>query len=41
MSVHVAPTLALAGDDTFPRLLRRNARTRGARTALREKKLGI
>ena len=32
---------ALGGDDTFPRLLRRNARELGARTALREKKLGI
>ena len=41
MSVHGEPTLALAGDDTCPRLLRRNARTWAGRTALREKKLGI
>ena len=41
MSVHGEPALALAGHETFPRLLRRNARTWGGRTALREKKLGI
>ena len=32
---------ALAGDDTFPKLLLRNAARFGARTAVREKKLGI
>ncbi|HEX9289539.1 MAG TPA: AMP-binding protein [Anaeromyxobacteraceae bacterium] len=31
----------LGGDDTFPKLLVRNARRFGARTALREKELGI
>jgi long-chain acyl-CoA synthetase len=31
----------LAGDDTFPRLLARNARTIGDRVALREKEFGI
>jgi long-chain acyl-CoA synthetase len=41
VSVYGQSTLALAGDDTFPRLLRRNARTWAGRTALREKKLGI
>jgi long-chain acyl-CoA synthetase len=32
---------ALCGDDTFPRLLARNARTLGDRVALREKEFGI
>jgi long-chain acyl-CoA synthetase len=32
---------ALRGDDTFPRLLARNARTMGDRVALREKEYGI
>ena len=32
---------SLGGDDTFPRLLARNARTIGDRVALREKEFGI
>jgi long-chain acyl-CoA synthetase len=40
--VSTARTLeALQGDDTFPKLLVRNARRHPARTALREKELGI
>jgi long-chain acyl-CoA synthetase len=37
----VSPLDALRGDDTFPKLLVRNARRHPARTALREKDLGI
>jgi long-chain acyl-CoA synthetase len=37
----VSPLDALHGDDTFPKLLVRNARRHPARTALREKDLGI
>jgi long-chain acyl-CoA synthetase len=35
------PLDRLGGDDTFPRLLARNARTIGGRVALREKEFGI
>ncbi|HEX7623329.1 MAG TPA: AMP-binding protein [Anaeromyxobacteraceae bacterium] len=37
----MSPLDALRGDDTFPKLLVRNARRHPARTALREKELGI
>ncbi|HEX7489673.1 MAG TPA: AMP-binding protein [Anaeromyxobacteraceae bacterium] len=37
----MSPLDALRGDDTFPKLLVRNARRHPARTALREKDLGI
>ena len=37
----MSPLDALRGDDTFPKLLMRNARRHPARTALREKDLGI